>query len=674
MINKSTIYSMTLIIFLGLLVYINSLNNPFIWDDEALISDNYLIKDLKYVGKIFKTNLTFASGNPTLFYRPMQNLTYLLDYYIFGLRPWGFRVTNIILHILNAILVYFIIFEFTHKEKISFFVSTLFVVHPINTEAVTYISGRADPLMGLFLLIAFLSYIKYRISKTSIFYLVSLISFILGILSKELAVIFPLVILVYELYLLKIENKRFRLSLFNMVPFLIFSLGYIILRLNSIKGYFTNLKYPLPTRILVFITNIPNYLRILFMPEALHMGRSVVLFKWEDFLRPSVFFSVSLIVLIMAGTILSYKKKNFFIAFWISWFFIFLLPQSGLFPINAFFAEHFIYLSSVGFFAVFCYFLIKYLPRPSSKYNTAWGKGRGLPKVAGIIIFVVLLLFYGFKTIQRNYEWKNPVKFYESLVKRSPFSFAGYNNLGIVYADLGFLDKAQDAFKKAIIVGLGPESWEAHINRAKVFYKKGKVGEAINQCLAILKENPNLLYGHTVLGGIYADEKMYFQAITEFNTAIKLHPEVPGIYNSLGLVYRQMKDYDLAIGEFKKAIALDRKNENSYNNLGLVYKDKAQYQLAIDNYFKALKINRNLAQTHSNLGVVYGLLQRFNDAETEFKQAIKLKPDYVEAYFNLGSLYWQAGRPGEAKISWQEVLRLEPENKLASEWLHKLEK
>ena len=127
MLSKSRLYSLTLIIFLGLLVYVNSLASPFIWDDEALISDNYFIKDLRYIFDIFKKNLAFASGNPTIFYRPMQNLTYLLDYYIFGLKPWGFRITNIILHILNSILVYFIIFEFTHTEKISFFVSSRIV-------------------------------------------------------------------------------------------------------------------------------------------------------------------------------------------------------------------------------------------------------------------------------------------------------------------------------------------------------------------------------------------------------------------------------------------------------------------------------------------------------------------------------------------------------------------
>ncbi|MFH1202627.1 MAG: tetratricopeptide repeat protein [Candidatus Omnitrophota bacterium] len=693
--TKRLTLPIALIILVGLSAYSNSLFNPFIWDDEALIVGNYLIKDIRYLPQIFTKDLFFATTEISFFYRPLQSLSFMLDFHLFGLNPWGFHLTNILLHIFNAILIYFIFLELLKDEKIALLVALLFVAHPVHTEAVTYIAGRADPLVGLFILGSFFCFIhstswfdrltapltipneveglsinfkqtpvsrqgkliKSRIilEKTTILYISSLALFVLALLSKELAIVFPLALIIYYLSFRKEQTLKSGV-LFGIIPFVVLGLIYILLRLKALVplGHISfNAGYPVSVRLFVFITHLVTYFKILFLPFGLHMSRNVVLFSPQALLNPRVFFSIIFFILVVYAIILAYKKRNYFVGFWGSWFFVFLLPQSGLFPINAFMAEHFLYLPSIGFFAILGYFLLRYLTK------RIW-----------IIILIFLLLFYGYHTIQRNLEWRQPLRFYKSLVERSPYSFTGYNNLGLIYEQDRLLDKAQSCFEEAIRIK--PDFWQAYLNRARIFYKKGKVNEAIILCQEIIKENPKFLYGYTVLASIYADEKLYNKAIEEFSKAARLFPGNPGIYNSLGLIYRNLSRDNSAIEYFKRAISLDSKNENFYNNLGVAYKDNGSYELAIESYLKALKINKNLAQAHNNLGIVYAILGRYPEAGIEFKKALELKPDYSDAFYNLGCLYWQIGELDNAKMCWQKTVSLEPEHKLAKEWLGKL--
>ena len=187
-----------LVFLLGIGLYANTFGNSFVWDDELLVIRNGYIKDWSHFPEIFKINLFHSISRKGNYYRPLQSLSLLFDYSLWGLRPFGYHLTNVLLHIANAVIIYFLIGMISRSRRISLLTALLFLVHPIHTQAVTYISGRADPLAAFFFLLAFYLYVKSVALNKLAPYLGSLLFFLLALLSKEAALIFPLTLLLYE--------------------------------------------------------------------------------------------------------------------------------------------------------------------------------------------------------------------------------------------------------------------------------------------------------------------------------------------------------------------------------------------------------------------------------------------------------------------------------------------
>ena len=159
-INKQRLIAAILIVLVGFGCYFNSLTSPFIWDDTGLITDNFLIKDFKYTGKIFSTDLFNQKSTGNNFYRPLQSLSYMLDYHFFKLDAYGYHLTNVILQIIVGLLVYSFILIICGDGLTSLLTALFFMVHPIYVESVTYISGRADILVALFLLLSLILFTR----------------------------------------------------------------------------------------------------------------------------------------------------------------------------------------------------------------------------------------------------------------------------------------------------------------------------------------------------------------------------------------------------------------------------------------------------------------------------------------------------------------------------------
>ena len=191
MVNKKS-FLLFLILVTAILIYSPSFKNPFIWDDLHLIVNNSDIKSFGNLPSVFKTHLFKTTGYSN-FYRPMQIVSFMFDYALWKLNPFGYHLTNLFFHLLNVMLVYFLVKRIFKNSDIGIIASLIFAVHPINTEAVTYISGRADPISGFFFLSAFLFYMRFRADNKGILLALSVLFFGLSLLTKEAVLIFPLV-------------------------------------------------------------------------------------------------------------------------------------------------------------------------------------------------------------------------------------------------------------------------------------------------------------------------------------------------------------------------------------------------------------------------------------------------------------------------------------------------
>jgi hypothetical protein len=506
-----------LIIILGTVVYANTFKNSFVWDDKFLITNNEYIKDWSHIQEIFKINLFHSAIREGNFYRPIQSLSLMFDYSLWRLNPFGYHLTNLLLHILNAILIYFLIEIISRNKKISLITSLLFLVHPIHTEAVTYISGRA--------LLAFYLYIRSITLKRSTPYLGSLLFFLLALLSKEIALIFPLILFLYDCCFSKPSRPKYR-----HLPFLIILGVYLFVRfflLDSLIRLSITGKGSLYLRLLTMPKVIISYLRLLFLPLNLHMERRIPLVT--SFFEPPVLISLILLILIGILTLKMFKHSRI-ILFSIAWFFLNLVPVSNIVPLNARMAEHWLYLPSLGFFL----FL-------------AIGIADILEKKKFIIIFFILILaFYSTLTIRRNRDWKDELTFYQNTLKYSPWSAKVHNNLGLIYLKEGEYDKAREEFKK--LIELKPNSAKGHYSLGRVYAKREEYDKAIDKYKRALKFNPDYsvkVRCHHKIGLIYKKRGELDKAVIEWERILELFQDYEGIKldkSEIGKVIELLKE------------------------------------------------------------------------------------------------------------------------------------
>ena len=333
-----------LIIVLGFLVYSNCLNGKLVWDDHGLVKDNAYIKDWKYLPKIIKEDFGAGGGTRSNFDRPLQMILHAAGYSLWGLRVEGYHFTSILLHILAAIAFYFFINALFDNAGIAFFASLLFVAHPVNTEAVCYISGVSDPLSLLFMLLCLIFYIRSSYSKNIIPYVLALLSFVIALLSKENAVILPVLVLVYQF------TFRKSLEIKKVIPFFVILITYLSLRLTVLSPFSGQSISPadLLQRVPGFFVALTEYLRLLLLPFGLHIEYGNKLFIIGD---PRAIVGILIAFLLIIVAFLK-KKKSDLVFFSIPGFFLTLLPVSNIYPINtAFMMEHWIYGAIPGIFS-----------------------------------------------------------------------------------------------------------------------------------------------------------------------------------------------------------------------------------------------------------------------------------------------------------------------------------
>ncbi len=342
-----------LFFFVGLLFYFSSFQNGFIWDDQMVITPNLYIRDWVHIKEIFSTDIHHFGLDKSNFYRPLQAVSYMLDYSVWQLNPMGYHVSSVLIHILNSFLIYLIVFGSIgvidrkvadHSRLIALGCSLTWLVHPIHTQVVTYAAGRADELVALFIL---LSIYTFMVCKTVY---PSLVFFIFALCSKEYGVITPAFIFLFNYFGL---SKNISSSLRKFLPYGIVLFIYVLLRLtwlnfptdfsaDGIPGFYQ--------RILTSTMAIVNLVYLLFVPFDLSMDRNI---EWQKTIFSLSSF-VPMVALIITTVLAFMLRKQFpVILFGVIWFCIGYAPVSNFIPLNANISEHWMYVPSIGIWLIF---------------------------------------------------------------------------------------------------------------------------------------------------------------------------------------------------------------------------------------------------------------------------------------------------------------------------------
>jgi len=536
--NKRVLLHIILIAIIGFVAYANSLNGKFIWDDYWYIKDNNYIKSWSYIGNMFTENMGAGYADiavPSYFFRPIQGLTYMIDYSLWGLNTFGYHLMNILLHILVVLLLYRLTIKIFESPPLALLAALLYIVHPAHVEAVASIAGRADSLYAAFILTAFILYISLLDSFSRARYFFMLLCFALSLLSKEAAIVFPLILFSFHYAFKKKMNGVLLLSVFAVL------ILYLLARpayLDKITGD-TLSPGMVFQRVPVFFAALANYAKILFFPVGLrvHYGDSMFGFLDKQALLGMLIFIF--IIFFSFGR----RRKDAMPLFCAAWFFCFLLPATNIIKINdSFLKEHWLYLSSFGFFLI----LARGLLALKNKY-----------RVFGSCLIAAVIAFYGFCTVKQNEYWKDPVIFLKRSLQYSPGYPVFYSELGREYENMGKFREAIEYYKQAIAIN--PELPGAYANLAIAFEKTGDQESAIKAYRHAQKVNIQLARRYNDFATLYIARGKFKKAAELLKKSLEIDPKSGVTHNDLAVAYYYMKKYDLAMKHCNAALELGYK-------------------------------------------------------------------------------------------------------------------
>lgn len=522
--------------FLVLGVYFNSLNNEFLSDDIAQMKDITTLEN-QYIKKIFKP--PFIAMRPFIVF---------LTYKFFGLNAAFFRFSNIIFHLGSAWIV-FLLINFFFKPPLPLFTASIFAVHPILTESVTWISGGPYSNSAFFALLSLILYMLSRRSKNLYFF--SILSYIIAFMFSEKLVIFIFAFILFELIFGQFKKNLSRLTPFILISGLFFLnlVGLVGIRISSLEAIHYQ-KPGLTNPLIQIPIAISSYLELIFWPKNLTLYHSEMIFSQSEY-----FFKLGIFIFFLTAIIYFFKKDRR-IFFWLLFFLIPLLPTLTPLGISWIVAERYAYLASLGIF-VFIALILQKIGKIAKNQKVSY------------VLFAIILLALSVRTIMRNIDWKNQDNLWLAAAKTSPSSSQNHNNLGDYYGRQGDLKKAVEEFK--IAIQLKPGYADAYHNLANTYQQMGETDKAIKNYQIALSFNPNLWQSHQNLGTIYFIIQEEFElAKQEFEKAIKINPQNSNLFNSLGIIYLKLGGKEKAKETFSKALQIDPQNERARQELLLL--------------------------------------------------------------------------------------------------------
>lgn len=515
-----------LLFILGFLIYLPTIFFGFTYlDDNTLILDNqYFLSNIFNFFNTFTTDVFHLFNHSAFYYRPILTISFIFDCQLGGVHPFIYHLTNISLHIVSAYLVFLSLIKLNYKRTLSFLFSILFLVHPVLTQAVSWIPGRNDSLLMVFVLLTFVFFINYLNDNKKKDLFLSLLFFFFSIFTKESGVLIIPLLIIFSLFIYKKENKKIsNIYYFLTGSFIIFLLWFFLRRI-ALYGS-TGLTFIEMLKSVFF--NFPAVIQFIgkiFLPFNL----SVLPIIGDT---TFIYGIISVILLFFAIFFTKNKRWNY-ILFGGLWFLAFLLP-SFIRPnskLVADFIEHRVYVPIIGIFIIL-------LETDLFKKINLENK-----KTKIIILFVIFL--FSIINIIHSFAFANKTNFWENAVKNSPNYPLAHRNLGAMKFLDGDYDAAEIEFKKALILNKNEEM--AHNNLGLIYARRGEYEKSEIEYKKELEINPNYDNSYYNLGLLYWTLGREDDAVLTWKKTVEVNPNYVDAYKRLLFYYYEKKDYENA--------------------------------------------------------------------------------------------------------------------------------
>lgn len=698
-------------------VFLNSLHSGFVYDDIGVIEENYFIRSLQNIPRIFSKEYFHLSGE--LSYRPVVTLSYFVDYAVWHLNPFGYHLTNVILHAINSILLYSLLAWLIRMRSVALLSAVLFSIHPCVTEAVNAISYREDIFVALFSLLSYLCLIqsgkrrlvshankppflysqdeKAQIGgeqfphhgaprwRTMVYYAMALFTYLLALFSKETAIVTLIFIpLVWILCMQKSHQEEVGSSFLSQanghtsrrlarpgwvrnfrsqyLGYVLISILYVLIRFVIFKnpaevsvGYVTG---SVAVNCMTMIKILAAYVNRMFFP--FHLSADYTIAPVLSGFDPS--FLISSILLAAVGVIIFKmvkRSQGSGIGGQGSG-----CPRKGLAKNETYSWCDGIDVSRRYSLFMLCFFVALLPVLNIVPIGHIMAERYLYFPVAGFCVVISGLLLHKFG-LQSAAGGQGKVSVHHpgiggrciliSLVLVLCSSFAAKTLLRN-------RDWQNEYTFWTAILKEQPQNYDAHNNLGNYFYKQGALDRAIGELEEAVRLKKNYPEGHNSLGTMYIDKGLIDKAIAEYVEAITYKPVFPQAYYNLGNACIKKGLLDKSVVYYEKAISMGLHNPQVFNNLGSAYIKKGMLDDAIVQYQKALAVYNDYAEVHSNLGYVYTEKGDLDTAASELREALRLQPNHANAHNNLGAVYCQKGFLDMAQQEFLAAVRYDPKN------------
>jgi tetratricopeptide (TPR) repeat protein len=605
-----------LLILLPLIIYVQSVKFDYTnFDDNGIILDKIaIVKNIKKIDTVFKTDAFWNSTGD--FYRPIQNLSFMLDAQVSGEKLWMFHITNLIIHILTCISLYYFLQFLSLKRYTAFLLSLLFAVHPLFASGVGWIPSRGDILIGLFGLNLFLTFGKYFKTGNLTYLFLHAILFVITIFTKETTVLFPFFFLYYYFFILKEKFSFKKLSPFAIIWAASFVLFFILRRKVTVGSGAT----------VDVLGIIPFFKNNQVIPTII--GKFFIPYNLSTFpLYENISTIIGIIFMIVLGylTIKYSTEKKWAVLMGLLWFLFFAIPPTiyRLENADTFFnyLEHRTYLPMMGIVLIVGFFLDEHIDSGIYKKYFAW-------------FYVPLIVVFSILAFMHCADYKDHKSVSNRAAKLN--NPAGLSFRAGIWIDKGDTTAAMADMNKAI---------ELNPKDANMFFARGRIKAKMNDHIGAEQDfslaislNPGLVNAYLARAVEKRFLKKYESAFRDMFTAVKYDSANPKVHTSLGNLFIAVGDYKNAIVGFSKAISLQPTYAEAYNNRAYAKVLSADYKGAIEDGKMALKIMNQKPSyiTYNNIGYAYRELNQLDSAFVYFNKAIAMNNNFAEGYFERG--------------------------------------
>lgn len=658
-----------LFITTGVLIYAPSLHGDLIWDDAYLIGENPFYKSPVFLGEVFRHWLFFDSFST--YYRPVQNLSYIFDYWVWGHNPFGFHLTNVLLHSASGFLLYLLLrrllppllgngSESGFAERLPLIVSLLWIVHPVHNAAVAYISGRADSLASFFSLTAWLLVICVAETERRLLGVLYSVcaagAMILALCSKEIALMWLVLFVAHLFFVERTMSRRMKVGVLIGVA----AVFGAYLWLHSLPPVRTPIDNgppdPFAARFLLMLRALGDYSSLILWPAELMMDRTIsseIMYRsagnWHALLRYEYLSIGGALVLAtfayFASRTAAGQRMRIFGALW---FIVAFLPISNLFPLNAEVAEHWIYLASIGY--------LTFLAGSLLLLPVRWQRAATIGIACGALAL-------GARTFVRSTDWADAETFYVRTIEAGGGTPRVRSNLANVYGERGEFAKQENLLRETL--AHFPEFMPARVALGACLAKQGRAAESTalldlgkQKTASFAQKFPRTWSAALNLASVRAKDGHREEALAILAEARERSPETWPLVKLEAELLQQFRGPAAAIPSVERYASDRWWHQGAWLTLGQLRFAAQQPDGAVDAMRHAARLDIHDARPFANIARIEIIRNRLEAARAAQQTAISRDPTQPSRYLVLADILEKLGRQREAAAALREAEEL----------------